>query len=813
MSITERITRSLITFILLVTTLFALAENPANTGSVKGAITTNDGKPAVYVTVEIKGIKKSTITDEQGTFAIHGLAAGSYALSVSLVGYETTEKQFNIEAGKATEVSFQLQLSNTQLQSVTVRAEKNNKYAKRNSDDVAKVNLNNLENPQVYTTISKELLTDQMVYTADDALKNAPGLQKMWEATGRSGDGGSYYNSRGFILQSKLRNGIAGNVSSSIDAANIESIEVIKGPSTTLFGSSLTSYGGLINRITKKPYETFGGEAGFATGSYGYNRVYADINTPLTKDNSMLFRLNTAYTTQGSFQDNGFARGYAVMPGLTYKVNDKLTINFDAELYSGSNSSKQMVFFYYPMAQLNATNPKELGIDYRRSYSDPSIYQVYRNSNFFAQAKYQVSKNWVSQTNVTSSNSYSNGPYAYFYVVPNSVATGNANATGADYLQRADQSTSASTENVIELQQNFTGDFKTGSVRHRFVGGLDFISDNSNQLFYGANFDLVNKNGNIPDYSRFNINNLNAVLQDTNVTWQYPYAYKNSTFSVYTSDVINITNRLIALAAVRFDMFNNKGSYSKETGLYSGGYKQNAASPKFGLVYQLVEDKVSLFTNYQNGFTNQTGTDVNGKTFKPEQANQVEGGVKVNAFHGKLSATVSYYDIEVKDVVRPDQTHPNFSIQDGTQVSKGFEAEVMANPVQGLNIVAGFAYNDSKLVKAGADVQGRRPATAMSPTTANLWISYKLPYGKAKGLGFGFGGNYASDNKIVNSVYYGVFTLPAYTVLNATVFYDMPKFRIGFKADNLTNKEYWIGYTTMDPQQLRSFTGSIAFKF
>jgi len=65
----------------------------------------------------------------------------------------------------------------------------------------------------------------------------------------------------------------------------------------------------------------------------------------------------------------------------------------------------------------------------------------------------------------------------------------------------------------------------------------------------------------------------------------------------------------------------------------------------------------------------------------------------------------------------------------------------------------------------------------------------------------------------MNAVYYGEFTLPAYTVLGATVFYDRPKFRAGIKIDNLANQEYWIGYTTMNPQKLRSVIGSIAFKF
>jgi iron complex outermembrane receptor protein len=202
-----------------------------------------------------------------------------------------------------------------------------------------------------------------MIFSVDDAVKNAPGLQKMWEATGRGGDGGAYYNSRGFILQSQLRNGVAGNVTSRIDAANVERIEVIKGPSATLFGSTLTSYGGLINRVTKKPYEAFGGEISYATGSYSFNRISADINAPLNEDKTLLFRLNTAYNYEGSFQDNGYSKGFVIAPSVGYKVNDRLSFNFDAELFSGESTGNPFIFFYYPASDLGADNAKDLGID------------------------------------------------------------------------------------------------------------------------------------------------------------------------------------------------------------------------------------------------------------------------------------------------------------------------------------------------------------------------------------------------------------------------------------------------------------------
>src|SRR6202012_760922 len=112
-------------------------------------------------------------------------------------------------------------------------------------------------------------------------------------------------------------------------------------------------------------------------------------------------------------------------------------------------------------------------------------------------------------------------------------------------------------------------------------------------------------------------------------------------YSAYASDVLNITDNLLAMASLRVDYFNNTSVDNPVSGTSSNSYHQAALSPKFGLVYQLVKNQVSLFGNYMNGFSNTTpGTDFSGKSFKPEQANQLEGGVKLDLFNGKLSSTI-----------------------------------------------------------------------------------------------------------------------------------------------------------------------------
>jgi iron complex outermembrane receptor protein len=211
-----------------------------------------------------------------------------------------------------------------------------------------------------------------------------------------------------------------------------------------------------------------------------------------------------------------------------------------------------------------------------------------------------------------------------------------------------------------------------------------------------------------------------------------------------------------------------------------------------------------------NGFQNVNGSDYGGNTFKPQQANQSEGGLKFDIWQHKLNATFTYYNISVTNTTRDDTAHAGYSIQDGTQLSKGFEGELIANPLPGFNIVAGYTYNNSRYDKANKSIQGLRPSTAGPGKMANVWLSYRLTKGRGKGLGLGLGANYGSASTQSNTSTF-VFTIPSYTVLDATLFYDQPSFRIGIKVDNLTNEKYWS--YRLAPQNPTRVTANIAVKF
>lgn len=752
----------------------------AGRGNVRGLVQTADGKPAGFVNVSIKGLSKGTITNEDGSYLIKNVLEGAHTVVVQLVGYAPVELNVDVVANETTSIpAISLNEDSNILQEVLVRGN-GNKFANKESDFVARLPIKNLENPQVYTAVNKELISEQVVTDFKDALRNVPGV-----APNNNPAGGTGATIRGFNATTTIRNGMAVQIYQS-DVINLERVEVIKGPSGTLFGSSLISFGGLINQVTKKPFDTFKGEVSYTAGSYELTRFTADINTPLNADKTVLFRVNAAAHSEGSFQNFGHNRRFTVTPSLSYKVDDRLSFSFDAELNSTNRST---VAFYQTLNRTSYRNFKDIPVDIRTSLGGENIDADLTSLNYMAGAKYVINSQWTSQTNLAVGNNrieHSNQIY------PNWTSDTTFNRNVFNYGPRIFTS--------INAQQNFVGNFQIGGMQNRLLAGIDIFSSTSQLRFTNVGtYDIVNTKRAIPGMVLEKIDALIATKVNTNSET------KLSTYSAYASDVLNLSKRLIVMLSLRVDRFVNNPSITDGVAA-TNNYEQTALSPKFGFVYQLAPDQLSFFGNYMNGFQNVAPVvqpDGATSVFKPLNANQWEVGLKAEAFNRKLSGSISYYDIAINNATRLEN---NFTLQDGSQKSKGYEIELIANPVTGLNIVAGYSKNENKVTKA-ADYVGNY--VAQMPTDfVNLWLSYKFSGQALKNLGLGIGGNYVSDCYFDPA---NIITIPGYTLLNASVFYDQPKWRITFKGNNLTNQAYFSNYGL--PQPLKQFTGSLTFKF
>ncbi|WP_444660168.1 TonB-dependent siderophore receptor [Flavobacterium columnare] len=675
------------------------------------------------------------------------------------------------------------------------------KYKREKSTTVSKMPLNNIENPQVYNTVTSELMKEQVVTNLNDALKNATGITRVWESTGRGGDGAEFYTMRGFAVQHTMINGLPGINNGSVDPANVDNIEVIKGPSGTLYGSSLISYGGLINIVTKKPYSKFGGEIAYNSGTYGMDRLTADLNIPLNGDVSV--RVNTAYQKENSFQDAGFGKSFFFAPSLSYKVSDKLSFFINTEFTDRTSANAPMMFLGGD-APVPAQSMDRFDQNYKKSYTSNELTMSNPTFNLQAQMSYKLSDQWTSQTVLSRSNSKTDGYYSYLWDFANKdeftryVSKRNGQTLGTD------------------IQQNFIGDFKIGNLRNRLVAGVDYyvsnIQNGSSGWVDNGTVSLTNQTD-TGDVTQAGVDNLLVGSFEGNSTAE------TKILSAYFSDVLNITDKLSVMGSLRVDNFKGSVSYWSTDEVKS----QTSFSPKFGAVYQIIENKVSVFTNYMNGFINQAPaqvSDVDGsntrmQNYDPEHANQYEFGVKTNLYKDIISATISYYNIDVTNKLMTDPSNPNNSIQGGEIESKGFEASFTANPAKGFNIIAGYSNNQNKVIKdtAGSGHIGLRSDSAGPETLINLWANYAIPTGKLKGFGIGFGGNYVSENKTLNSTINGTFSLPDYTVLNSALSYNNDKFNISLKVNNLLNERYYTGWSTVSPQKLRSLIAGLTYKF
>ncbi|WP_349351903.1 MULTISPECIES: TonB-dependent receptor [unclassified Flagellimonas] len=798
---------------LFLLTNLALAQN----GTVSGTVKDNNQTPLFGVNVFLKNTTKGTQTDENGEFQISNLENGDYTLLISYLGFKTREIQLSVSDNQNTNLeTITLYEGNEILSEVIVNGERRNKFSRKKTAYVSKLPLKDIENTQVYSTITNEILKSQVVTNFDDALKNATGVEQLWTSTGRGGDGAGYYSLRGFSVQPQLVNGLPGLTNGTINPANIERIEVLKGPSATLFGNAVSSYGGLINVVTKKPYVGTGGELSFTSGTYGLNQIVGDFNTALSKEDNLYFRLNTAYTKEQSFQDAGFRKSFFIAPSLSYKVNNRLSFSFYGEITQAEQTNPTFLFLNRS-APTVASNLDELNYNNKLSFTSNDLTLQNPTQNYRIEMDYKLSDTWQSQTLLSKSTTSTKGYYSYLFDF--GILEGN---TYSRFINKQNANTQ-----TTDIQQNFIGDFKIASVRNRMVIGVDYFNEtqtnnSTGYAFYGNVTPNGGSNGDNPftpdvedDLYPLSTSGVDAALASQGVS---NVKSKYHIYSLYASDVINFTDNFSAMIGLRLDHFDNEGDLAN----LDDDYDQTTLSPKFGLLYQPIKDKLSVFGNYQNGFTNVApqlvGNPEEGpqtlQTFDPEQANQLEFGIKTNLFNNRLNTTISYYDIKVKDRVITDPSSPFNKIQGGEVVSKGFEIEINANPFKGLNIRAGFSNNDSETTESdNTEILNRRPLEAGPETLYNFWANYEFQDGTLDGFGIGLGFNGASERFAINYVSTGEFILPSYTIANASVFYQADKYRIGLKLNNAFNKEYYKGWTTINPQMPRALLAKISYQF
>lgn len=620
--------------------------------------------------------------------------------------------------------------------------------------------------PLSIQVIPRQLIEDQRITNLGEALRNVPGAIQSGNSSSRGNN--ALPQIRGFSSQGNITtNGLSNtnNIDGGFNFANVERIEVLKGPASVLYGAG--SLGGTVNLVAKKPLAEPYYFIEASAGSYNSYSGAIDLSGPLNDNKTVLYRLNVAALTTESFVDFYDEQQYIVAPTLSWQISDRTKLTLAAEY---RDRSKDNGNFGLPFEGTLLPSPYgRLPRNLNPSWPEPkrTVISVYQASY---ELEHHFSKDWELHSSFLFSqevNDRSTVDVGDYYPDLRSV--------NKNYGYNVNRSS------TFNFDTYTIGKFQTGSIRHQLLTGFTDQWSSSSDVGgtggpYGQ-FDLYN-----PVYGE------RAEIGQYN-TSTYASKSKGNAYGFYIQDQVTLAENLKLVLGGRYDIANSKGGNIGEE--LTESPQQEAFSPRVGIVYQPIEP-ISLYASYSRSFSPQGGQDFDGNLFQPERGTQYEVGVKVD-LNDKLSATLALYDLTRSNVLTgdPDETLRalEYQVQIGEQRSRGIEFDVTGEILPGWNIIANYALTDSKITKDNNYPVGDE-LNDVPQHSASLWTKYEIQSGSLQGLSFGVGVFYVGDRQatLPNDSRY---ILPSYVTTDAAIFYKRDRFRAALNFKNLFDLYYF----------------------
>ena len=784
---------------------------------ISGQITDNNGNPISEATISVKDMKRAVRTKANGYFTLSELPSGETTIVVHAIGYATQQRTLKLTNKSYQGVDFVLQERSDALPTVDVMGRREQSYKNSISFVGTKTATALKDVPQSINYVTKELILDQGAITVNDVVRNMSGVNPY-----------SFYNDfsiRGFRATGNrnlgnLVNGMRTQTSlwRQSSLANIERVEVIKGPASALFGNAAP--GGVINRVTKKPLDVARHSVTLTTGSFGTTRAYTDLTGPLNDKKTLLYRLNLGYENTDGFRDLQGLTSYIVAPSFTYRASEKTRLNID-------------------MTYVNHQGKLDRGV------------AVFGDGSLFSRpisATQSAANDYLRENSVNLSFALShrlapgllfNSTYLFSSYDEDLLEHSQDNA----FVKKADGKDNPSLVlmRVTQRQRHFrnnnfnnylTWDVTIGAMKHKLLVGYDHFNT---QLAPGSSYIeaggyLLSKGGTA---KTFNVKkSLDYLLDEnknprTNVPAfdlnssagnryqdisKYIYESKDVkpsdqyTNGVYLQEQLT-WHKLQLLLGARMEWFtdvtqNKNGSESKT--------HQHAFTPRVGLVYSVVPS-TNVYATWIRGFEPQSvavqSNPGSGGPFDPVESELWEMGAKGEYLNKRLSVTTALFSLRQKNTLYNAGVsgQPDLMVPIGEELSRGVEFDVSGRILPYWSIMANYAFNVAEISKAPEgtkDLNLQRPGTPRH--SANLWTKFIVPAGMLRNLGIGVGLNGVSERKGQVGRRENVVAYPGYALLNLALYYKVQEVQIQVNLNNALNKQYYIsGY-----DRLRSFPGA-----
>ncbi|WJD72888.1 TonB-dependent siderophore receptor [Pseudomonas asiatica] len=612
------------------------------------------------------------------------------------------------------------------------------------------------ETPQSVSVVPKDVLEDTGATRLQDGLDYAGGVGR---ANNFGGQGLTTFTVRGFTTGEFYRNGFPINrgYPNAPDANTVERLEVIRGPASSLYGRG--DPGGTFNVVSKQPLPESKVTLGSQFDDQGMHRATLDATGPLNQDGSLAYRLNLLGEGGESFRDDVESERYDVAPVLSWQVNDSTKIVFEGDFMRNN----------HPLDRGLTRYATQTGSASRDTYIwEKGSDNLLHNDNNMAQVRFEhlLNDNWTL-----------GGGFQFLdgSLKGNAVEANGAPADGRTLQRNFNYRKLEWTDR--DWQLNLTGHFDTGAFSHTLLTGIEYEDYDYSSIIRRSTasypIDIYNPVLGQP----------RPALASVPTTWD---TENLKTWAFFIQDQVALTERLKALAGVRFERFEHDYDDKRPANRdFSKG--ENGVTPRFGLIYDLT-DTVAVYANTARSFKPNSGASLQGSGFDPEKGKSYELGVKWEAPDRQLSVDAAIYHIVKENVLTRDPADPNYNLAAGVVRSRGLDINVAGNLTPEWRVIGGYAYVDAEVTKDNRLPSGTRLAN-IPRNSFSLLNTYEFQDGLAKGLGLGVGVKYVDDrNGQTEAVTYN---MDQYTVVDLLAFYKVnDNIRLNLDLKNLFNKEY-----------------------
>lgn len=625
--------------------------------------------------------------------------------------------------------------------------------------------------PQSVSVVTQERIADQSLQSMSDVLRYTPGVAAAQGEGHRDAPilRGNTSTSDLFV------DGVRDDVQYLRDLYNVERVEVLKGSNAMIFGRGGT--GGVINRVTRQADGDRRREVSIAGGSFGHQRVTADVSDKL--NSNIDARATAVFEDSDSYRDDAELRRYGINPSLRLATGANTTVTLAYEYFNDERTTDRG-------GPSQAGRP--FGIDESDFFGDPTQSESFIELNVVSA---KLAHRFSPATTLNSSLSYGNYDKLYTNVFA-ATSVSPSGTVGFDAYQ------SATDRRNLFSQTDLVHKLHTGSIGHTLLAGVELGRQVTDNLRLTGRFaDGADADSN-PD-TRFTTTVANANFRQPLVDFVQGGSSDGNNVgtttvaAVYLQDQISLSPQWQAIAGVRYDRFSvdftNRRSDAGSTPNVES--TDSFISPRLGLVYKPIVP-VSIYGSYSVSSLPRAGEQLNSLTpsnsnLDPEEYRNYELGAKWD-IRPHLSATAAIYRLERDKVLLVNPTPGGASFLGDGAVSEGFELELTGKLTRHWTIAGGYAWQDARL-SGTANATSARDGAVLAQTPKHsgaLWNRYQITPKWGAGLGvLARSEVFATTSNAVR--------LPGYARVDAAAYYQhSPRVQLQLNAENLGNTDYSV---------------------